>query len=172
MSGFSKSVALAAAAAILAAVAVLEWYGHAQPPAPAAPSVVPSTAPRSGAPLLPATTGQPAVSSPVPLQSPLPLVTRSPDAPPEIIAVTISSPVVSGGQMVTGVVQTSSNVASVEARIAGYSSSLTKVGVGRFALSYRVPNLPFFLHRTYAIVVIAHNARGQAVSSSLPITIR
>ena len=74
--------------------------------------------------------------------------------------------------MVTGTVETSPNVASVEASIGGYSSALTKVGIGRFVLSYRVPNLPFFLHRTYAIQVIARNARGDAVSSSLPITVR
>lgn len=72
----------------------------------------------------------------------------------------------------SGTVETSSNVASVEARIAGYSSSMRKVGVGRFSLSYRVPNLPFFLHRTYTIEVIARNTRGDAVRTSVPITIR
>jgi hypothetical protein len=60
----------------------------------------------------------------------------------------------------------------VQARIASYSSALTKIGVGYFALSYRVPNLPSFLHRTYTIEVSAQNARGDSVSSSLPITVR
>jgi len=49
---------------------------------------------------------------------------------------------------------------------------MQKVGTGRFQLSYRVPNLPFFLHRTYMIQVIARNTKGQEVSSALPITVR
>jgi hypothetical protein len=60
----------------------------------------------------------------------------------------------------------------VQAGIAGYSSALTKVSTGYFALSYRVPQLPPFLRRTYTIQIIAQNARGQTASSSLPITIR
>lgn len=84
----------------------------------------------------------------------------------------LSTPVARGGQVVSGVVRTSSNVASVEARIGGFSSTLTKTGEGVFQLSQRVPNLPFFLHRTYEIQVIARNTRGDAVSSQIPITIR
>jgi len=61
---------------------------------------------------------------------------------------------------------------SSQANIAGYSSGLQKVSSGYFALSYRVPNLPLFLHRTYTIVVTAQNGRGQSASSSLPITVR
>lgn len=94
------------------------------------------------------------------------------DAPPRILSMSISTPVARGGEVVSGTVETTSNVASVEARIAGYSTSMEKIGVGRFALSYRVPKLPFFLHRTYTIEVIARNTRGDAVSSSVPITIR
>lgn len=99
-------------------------------------------------------------------------VLEAPDAPPRILAMSISTPVAHGGDVVSGTVETSSNVASVEARIAGYSSTMQKVGVGRFALTYRVPNLPFFLHRTYTIEVIARNTRGDAVRSSVPITVR
>jgi hypothetical protein len=94
------------------------------------------------------------------------------DAPPQILSLSISTPVAHGGQIVSGTVETSSNVASVEARIAGYSSTMQKIGVGKFALSYRVPRLPFFLHKTYMIQVIARNTRGQAVSTAVPITIR
>ncbi|HET9097517.1 MAG TPA: hypothetical protein VFN37_12700 [Candidatus Baltobacteraceae bacterium] len=97
---------------------------------------------------------------------------EAPDAPPRILAMSLSTPVAHGGDIVSGTVETSSNVASVEARIAGYSSTMQKVGMGRFALTYRVPNLPFFLHRTYTIEVIARNSRGDAVRSSVPITVR
>lgn len=99
-------------------------------------------------------------------------ISEPPDAPPRILSMSLSTPVAHGGQVVSGTVQTSSNVASVEARIGGYSSSLQKVGVGTFTMSYRVPNLPFFLHRTYNIEVIARNTRGDEVRSSVPITIR
>jgi hypothetical protein len=99
-------------------------------------------------------------------------IREPPDAPPQILAMSISTPVAHGGELVSGTVETSSNVASVEARIAGYSSPMQKVGAGRFALAYRVPKLPFFLHKTYMIQVIARNTRGQAVSTAIPITIR
>lgn len=99
-------------------------------------------------------------------------IAEPPDAPPRILAMSISTPVAHSGEVVSGTVETSSNVASVQARIAGYSSTMRKVGVGKFALRYRVPKLPFFLHRTYTIEVIARNTRGDAVSSFLPITIR
>ncbi len=99
-------------------------------------------------------------------------ILEAPNAPPRILAMSLSTPVARSGQVVSGTVETSSNVASVEARIAGYSSAMHKVGVGRFAMTYRVPYLPFFLHRTYTIEVIARNTRGDAVRSAVPITIR
>lgn len=122
-----------------------------------------------------------ATPAPMPIEHPLatirpgampPVVRQPPDAPPQIIAFRLSSPVVQGGDVVSGMVETSSNVASVEARIGGYGASMEKVGVGRFALSYRVPNLPFFLHRTFMVQIIARNTRGQAVSTAIPLTIR
>lgn len=99
-------------------------------------------------------------------------IAESPNAPPRILALSLSTPVAHGGQIVSGTVETSSNVASVEARIGGYSSNMQKVGVGKFTMSYRVPNLPFFLHRTYSVEIIARNTRGDAVRSFVPITIR
>ena len=101
----------------------------------------------------------------------LPLANSKTGAP-KIISVSLNSPVVTGGQIVTGAVQTSPDVTAVQASIAGYSSGLQKVSSGYFALSYRVPNLPFFLHRTYTIVVTARNGQGESASSSLPITVR
>lgn len=134
----------------------------------------------------PGATREPYEASPSapPEARPMPLVTLAPtaalpgvvrepvDAPPRILALSLNTPVAHGGDVVSGFVETSSNVASVEARIAGYSSAMRKVGVGKFVMSYRVPHLPFFLHRTYSIEVIARNTRGDAVSSSVPITIR
>ncbi|MFN2450463.1 MAG: hypothetical protein ABR508_11860 [Candidatus Baltobacteraceae bacterium] len=103
----------------------------------------------------------------------LPAVPReAPDAMPRILAVTLSSPVARAGQVVSGTVETSSNVASVEARIQGYSMALSKTGVGRFGVSYTVPKLPLFLHKTYLIQLIARNTAGVSVSTAVPITVR
>jgi hypothetical protein len=35
-----------------------------------------------------------------------------------------------------------------------------------------VPSVPFFLHKTYDMNVIARNTRGDATAKSLPITVR
>jgi hypothetical protein len=166
---------------------------------PAETTAAPSAAPATAGPVAsPAPSGvatpapSPKAATPEPLEAasasptsvPVPVVTlaphaalpgvikESPGAPPRILAMSLSTPVAHGGDVVSGFVETSSNVASVEARIAGYSSVMRKIGVGKFVLSYKVPNLPFFLHRTYTIQVIARNTRGESVTSSLPITIR
>lgn len=158
---------------ILAVVAALDWYSHVlagitsggpvplqsiapRPPVASATPVVR----RSSAPARVQVTPSAAANTP------------SPNGSPKIINVSLGSSLVTGGQIVTGIVTTSPDVTSVQARIASYSSALTKIGVGYFALSYRVPNLPSFLHRTYTIEVSAQNARGDSVSSSLPITVR
>lgn len=96
----------------------------------------------------------------------------APDAAPKILSIQISETTVHSGDTVSGTVVTSSNVASVEVRVAGYSASLPKIGVGRFALNYRLGNLPFFVHGTYDMQVIARNARGDSARQSLPITVR
>jgi hypothetical protein len=153
--------------------------------APAADSPAPSASPSAGPSSTPAPTPTPyASASQAIVEEPMVAATLAPhisrvkpmrepaDAPPRILSMSISTPVAHGGQVVSGTVQTTSNVASVEARVGGYSSVMQKVGVGKFIMSYKVPHLPFFLHRTYNIEVIARNSKGEAVRSSVPITIR
>jgi hypothetical protein len=164
----------------LAGVAALELYSHMlsgigsggpvplqsiAPPAPVTAAPSPHARALRPPPSVPAATASPVTSAVTPPGS------RG-AGPPRIIGVSLSSAVVTGGQVVTGTVQTSPGVTSVQASIAGYASPLQKVSSGYFALSYRVPALPAFLHRTYTIVVTAQNARGESVSSSLPITVR
>jgi hypothetical protein len=164
------------AAAILGAVAALDWYSHVAAgimsggpvplqsiaPRPRLPSPAPVTARPSAGPTAPkGATASPSAGAPT-----------SAPAVPKIVNVSLSTSVASGGQIVTGTVATSPDVTSVRAGIAGYSSALTKVSTGYFALSYRVPQLPPVLRRTYTIQIVAQNARGQTASSSLPITIR
>ncbi len=94
------------------------------------------------------------------------------DAAPKILSVSISETTVHPGDRVYGNVVTSSNVASVEARIGGYALNLSKVGVGRFAIAYTVAPLPWFLHGNYTMEVIAHNTHGDSVARSIPLSVR
>jgi hypothetical protein len=96
----------------------------------------------------------------------------SPDAAPQIISVDVSETTVRPGDRVSGKVVTTSNVASVEARVGSYAMSLNKVGVGRFALTYTVAPLPWFVHGTFAMRVIAKNTRGDRVERTIPMSVR
>jgi hypothetical protein len=93
-------------------------------------------------------------------------------APPRILDVAMSETTVQPGDRVSGSVVTSSNVASVEARIGGYAVSLVKVGVGRFALTYTVGPLPFFVRGNFTMRVIARNPSGEATTRTIPLTVR
>jgi hypothetical protein len=109
---------------------------------------------------------------PTPSPSPLRIPRLPPNAAPRILSVAVDKTTVTSGDRVHGTVLTSSNVASVEARVAGYGISLNKIGVGRFSLAYTLGNLPFFVRGTYAMQIIARNARGDQTQQSLPITVR
>ncbi len=111
-------------------------------------------------------------AGPTPAAAPSATALLPPNAAPEILGISIDKRVVHAGDTVSGSVETSSNVASVEARIAGFSISVPKVAEGKFALAYTVPSLPFFLHKTYTMEVIARNTAGAATSRTVPITVR
>jgi hypothetical protein len=95
-----------------------------------------------------------------------------PDAAPRILGVAVSETTVQPGDRVFGSVVTSSNVASVEARIGGYAVSLVKVGVGKFSLAYTVGPLPWFIRGNFTMEVIARNTRGDAATRTIPLTVR
>ncbi len=78
----------------------------------------------------------------------------------------------SSGSTLWGKVLTSSNVASVEVRVATYGLGLKKIGVGRFALRYQLGDIPFFVRGTFPMRIIARNTRGDAVERTLPLTVR
>lgn len=94
-----------------------------------------------------------------------------PDAAPKILAVAVSETTIHHGDRVSGSVVTTSNVASVQARIGGYAMSLVKTGVGRFALTYTA-NLPWFVRGNFTMQVIAKNTRGDAVERAIPLSVR
>lgn len=94
------------------------------------------------------------------------------DPPPRILSVAVSPLSFGAGDWVHGRVQTSSNVASVEARVGAFSTTLQRGRPGDFTLAYRVPWVPFFLHGTYDLAIIARNAGGSAVSRTIKISLR
>jgi hypothetical protein len=78
----------------------------------------------------------------------------------------------SGGDTVTGTIETSTNIAAVEAMIGTWGIPIPRVAPGRFALRYVVPNVPFFWHQTFTLKVIARNTAGDEATREVPITIR
>jgi hypothetical protein len=179
----------------LAIGAALLWFAgcsHAAQPGGAQPSPSQRIPPRSGASQRAgsAKAGQATATpvagtpsaSPAPTAPPSPVVTPPrlaarvrrllPNAAPQILAVAISETTVHPGDRVSGSVVTSSNVASVQARIGGYAMTLVKTGVGRFALTYTVAPLPWFIRGTFTMSVIATNTRGDTVQRSIPLTVR
>jgi hypothetical protein len=115
-------------------------------------------------------------ASPSPVVTPPKLAVKvprlPPDAAPQILAVAVSETTVQPGDTVSGRVVTTSNVASVQARIGGYAMTLVKTGVGRFALTYKVAPLPWFIRGTFSMRVIAKNTRGDVVERTVPLTVR
>jgi hypothetical protein len=150
------------------------------PPPSAAARRSESSTPPSASPA-PGSTAAPSSppTSPLASQAGAPLtpgprsVTRLPaDAAPRILDVAVSETTVKPGDRIFGRVVTTSNVATVEARIGGYAVSLAKVGVGRFELAYTVGSLPWFVHGNFTMQLTARNTRGDAVTRAVPLTVR
>jgi hypothetical protein len=93
-------------------------------------------------------------------------------AVPQIVQLWISRDTFGSGDSVSGQVTTSSNAASVEARVGGFGMPMQRLSFGRFALTYRVPSLPSFVKRTFDLRIIARNARGDRSETSVPIHVR
>ncbi|MGC9992434.1 MAG: hypothetical protein ABSD52_08585 [Candidatus Cybelea sp.] len=176
--------------------AALLWFAgcsHTAHSGGTGPSSTPRTRPQPAASQRAAATAGPGAASPAPAPSasasspastalPSPAVTPpkltakvrrlAPNAAPQILAVAVSETTVHPGDTVSGSVVTSSNVASVQARIGGYAMNLEKTGVGRFALTYTVAPLPWFIRGTFSMRVIASNTRGDTVERTIPLTVR
>jgi hypothetical protein len=131
-------------------------------PVATAPVVTPSAQPPAG------TKHLSALLPPVPKK----VLHLSPSAAPQILNVAVSETTVHPGDRVFGRVLTTSNVASVEARIGGYAVTLVKVGVGRFELTYTVGPLPWFIRGNFTMQVTARNTRGDAVTQAIPLMVR
>jgi hypothetical protein len=168
-----SALAIGAASLWLAGCSHAAHSGAGQPPSPALappPAASPAAA-AGGLSASPTSTASPSPSvTPPRLTAKVPRL--PPNAAPQILAVAVSETTVHPGDTVSGSVVTTSNVASVEARIGGYAMSLAKTGVGRFALIYTVAPLPWFIRGTFAMRVIAKNTRGDTVERTIPLTVR
>lgn len=120
------------------------------------PSAIPTTLP---------------TSLPSPMATPTVLM-LAPDAAPQILWVGLSSTTPHAGDTLAITVLTSSNVASVELRVGGYGSGMTKTDVGHFELSSQVPRLPFFMSHSLKLQVIARNTAGVAAEQDVPLQVR
>jgi hypothetical protein len=125
--------------------------------------------------IVPVATPRPSAARPAPVASdrpPTPFVFASPHALPRILAIDLSSLEVSSGETISGTVETTSNVASLEARIGGWSMSVPRTRIGHFEASGQLPDIPFFLKGTYTLQLIARNADGEQAERDVPITVR
>lgn len=116
------------------------------------------------------------VTTPSPTPAPSPVATPTilmlpPDASPQILWVGISSTTPNQGDVISGTVLTSSNVASVELRVGGYSLSATKTDVGRFDWTFTVPHLPFYAPHNFVLQIIARNTPGVAATTGVQISV-
>lgn len=96
-----------------------------------------------------------------------------PDAPPQILWYSISTATPHVGDIVSGIVLCSSNVASVELRVGSFIGiNLTKIDVGHFEGSYVVPKIPFFVGHKFTMQIIARNTAGVATENTLQMQVR
>jgi hypothetical protein len=98
---------------------------------------------------------------------------RAPDAPPQLVHILYPPDVLRGPRArFTGMIWTSSNVASVELRTNLFSINAAKRGVGSFAFDAAVYDLPPIFIRPYLLRVIARNTAGAEAEEDLPFRIR
>jgi hypothetical protein len=107
----------------------------------------------------------------LPTPEPTPLVLPA-TAPPQIVDVHLNQNVIHSGDTISGWVVTSTNVATVEVRMAGYSFTVPRTDFGRFAMSYQAPRIPWFAHGNYTAQIIARNVNGATAERDLPIALR
>lgn len=109
------------------------------------------------------------MATPTPLPTPLAL---PPDAAPQILAIQLSDPVFHSGELVSGTIVTSTNVAAVEIRMMGRSRRIPRTDIGIFQISYTMPRVPFWMRKTYTAQVVAMNSAGVETERDLTVSVR
>jgi hypothetical protein len=152
-------------------------------PTPAAtPPASPPPA-QTGTPPAPQPTPQPPPPSPSP--TPLPVATPSP-APspayhftytppaqagtgPRILSIEMSDRVMHANSDVALRVLTSPDVTAVSVATLGHELAIPQTAAGVFAAQSHMPNVPFFMFRTYDVVFHAATADGRATTITLQV---
>jgi hypothetical protein len=104
--------------------------------------------------------------------SPLPAPLTAPLEPPAITRVWLNERVLQRGDVWAGEITTTTNTASLEARVAIFSLSLQRTAFGQFTFAIRVPAVPWLYRGKRTLRLIARNAAGDAAVEELPIRFR
>jgi hypothetical protein len=99
-------------------------------------------------------------------------VTLAADAAPRILAMHFSSLDLSRTQTWRAEFVTSTNTASLEVRTNLFAINVPQRGIGRFAFTLNVLDVPPIFLRKYELRVIARNAKGVPVEEDAPFQIR
>jgi hypothetical protein len=102
---------------------------------------------------------------------PTPLV-LPPEAPPQILAIAINSPVFHSGDIFSAKVITSTNVPAVELRILGKIVRFQRVDFGIWQLSYKLPHIPRRFLRDYPAQIVAWNTVNVTAARNITISLR
>jgi len=92
--------------------------------------------------------------------------------PPTILRIELSDDAPHSDELLVGRVFTTTNVDSVIVRFARLQLRFARNGPGEFRLGYVVPDVPFFLKRTYTVSVLAVTADGRTTSVDAPFSLR
>jgi hypothetical protein len=93
------------------------------------------------------------------------------DPRPYILSASVSPAVVSSGTTVSADVRTTAGVASVVAYAGGTSMAVPRVGIGRFAGSTTLPDLPSFVHGVFPVTFVAHDRSGRSTQTAISVTV-
>lgn len=141
---------------------VLPIVAAAQTPPAPAPTSMPSPAATASA--------QPtATPSPAPLPTPLVL---PPQAPPQILAISMNQPVYHSGDTFSAKVITSTNVPAVELRVLGKVVRFTRLDFGVWELDYKLPHIPRRFLRDYPAQIVAMNTVDVYVARDITLSLR
>lgn len=131
---------------------------------PPSPSASPQPSPSASLTPLPSPS-----ASPAPLPTPLVL---PPEAPPQILAISMNQQVYHSGDVFYAKVITSTNVPAVELRVIGKVVRFTRLDFGIWELNYKLPHIPRRFLRDYAAQIVAMNTVNVFVSRDITLSLR
>jgi hypothetical protein len=114
-----------------------------------------------------------ALPSPTPLPAPLPTpLVLPPEAPPQILAISMNQQIYHSGDMFYAKVITSTNVPAVELRVIGKVVRFTRLDFGIWELNYKLPHIPRRFLRDYSAQIVAMNTVNVFVSRDITLSLR